>query len=290
MDVGAGRIRARFKQSIVRRVVGEVYSHFTADDGWAMASHLALQTLLSLFPFLIVVAAIAGVIGSQRLASEVASLVFETWPKEVARPMAREAHEVLTRIHAGALTLGLLFALWFASNGIEALRLALNRAYRIVEPRAYLYRRMQSLIFVCLGAVALLSLAIFIVFGPLVWAALLDVAPWLAGAERAMRVVRFATATIILAFVLTAAHQWLPAGQRRLVDILPGIGFTLVTWIAAGAGFGFYLQRIATYRDTYAGLANVTAAIVFFYVLATLLLLGAELNAALMRLRAAARL
>lgn len=268
-----------------RRVVVEAIDHFLGDDNWAIASHIALSTILSLFPFLIVVAAVSGIVGSQALAEEVARLIFQAWPEEVARPIAREAHAVLTRPGTGTVTIGLVVALWFASNGVEALRLALNRAYRVVERRNFLFRRLQSLAFVGLGAVGLIVLAFLVVLGPILWHAAVGVLPWLEAFAVTVVVVRYAVATAVLSVILVAAHLWLPGGRRRMADILPGIGVTLATWLLAGAAFGIYLRSFSAYSATYAGLAHAMTAIVFLYFVGALVLLGAELNAAMMRRR-----
>jgi membrane protein len=62
----------------------DAFYRFNADDGWAIASHIALSTLMSMFPFLILVTAIAGFIGSQDLADEVARIIIAAWPREVS--------------------------------------------------------------------------------------------------------------------------------------------------------------------------------------------------------------
>ncbi len=270
----------------MRQLFIDAYWHFVADDNWAIASHVALSTILSLFPFLIVVAAAAGVIGSQPLAQEVVRLIFEAWPEEVARPMAHEALAVLTRPGTGTITIGLAIALWFASNGVEALRLALNRAYRATETRHFLFRRLQSLGFVALGACGLLSLAFLVVLGPLLWRTAMARLPWLEAFDGQMFIARYVGAAVVLFGVLVAAHMWLPAGRRRILDILPGCAATLVTWLIAGVGFGYYLREFAAYSATYAGLAHAMTAIGFLYLVGVLVLLGAELNAALVQRRA----
>ena len=66
------------------RVVAEAFLRFSRDDGWAIASHISLSILMAMFPFLIVVTALAGIAGSVNLANEVARLMFAVWPKEVA--------------------------------------------------------------------------------------------------------------------------------------------------------------------------------------------------------------
>jgi len=268
-----------------RRVAAEAIDHFLSDDNWAIASHIALSTILALFPFLIVVAAVAGIIGSRPLAAEVARLVFQAWPEEVARPIAHEAEAVLTRPGTGTVTIGLAVALWFASNGVEALRLALNRAYRVVERRNFLFRRLQSIAFVGLGAAGFVVLAFLVVLGPILWHTAVGLAPWLETFAVTAVVVRYVIATVVLFVILVASHLWLPNGRRSLRDILPGIAVTLATWLVAGAAFGFYLRGFASYSATYAGLAHAMTAIVFLYFVGALVLLGAEFNAALMRRR-----
>src|SRR5271165_2670659 len=78
------------------RVAMDAFYRFNADDGWAIASHIALSTLMSMFPFLILVTAIAGFIGSKNLADEVARLIIAAWPREVSVGIAGEIHNVLT--------------------------------------------------------------------------------------------------------------------------------------------------------------------------------------------------
>ena len=68
----------------VYHVVMDAFYTFLADDGWAIASHIALSTLMALFPFLIVLTSLAGFFGSKELADQAAELLLEVWPKQVA--------------------------------------------------------------------------------------------------------------------------------------------------------------------------------------------------------------
>src|SRR5439155_1414121 len=77
------------------RLAIEAFRAFVDDDGWAIASHIALSALMSMFPFFLVLTAIAGIIGSKDLADEAARLVLEAWPEEVSAPIAAEIHNVL---------------------------------------------------------------------------------------------------------------------------------------------------------------------------------------------------
>src|SRR6185312_6475684 len=94
------------------QVLLDAIRQFLADDGWAIASHIALSTLMAMFPFLIVVTALAGFFfGSRDLADEAAKLLLEAWPKQVAAPIALDIAGVLTSTRGDVLTLGVLFAL-----------------------------------------------------------------------------------------------------------------------------------------------------------------------------------
>ena len=269
------------------RIALDAYYRFIADDGWAIASHIALSALMALFPFLIVVTSLAAsALGSKSLADEVAKLLLEAWPEEVAGPIANEIHKVLTTTRGDVLTVGVALAVYFASNGIESLRIGLNRAYGMMETRNWFLLRLESIGYVLIAAVALLALAFLIVLGPLLFATALKYAPYLAPLEWNFTVARYAVTSTVLVVALLIAHKWLPAGQRRFVDILPGIVATLLLWLASAVMFGRYLAEFAyTYVTYYAGLASVMIALVFLYWTASIFVFGGELNAAIGRAR-----
>jgi membrane protein len=258
-------------------VVSDALGHFNADDGWAMASHVALSSLMALFPFLIFVAAFAGAIGEAALANRVAEIVFNAWPEEVAGPITAEVRRVLAPVHGSLLTISALVALFLASNGVEAVRTALNRAYRVVDRRSIFVLRAQSLGFVLLGTIVFLMLA-----GLAVAAAALPMTPPFNNLFGAFGV---AVTSVLVVSALAAAHLWLPAGRPPWQRLWPGIATTLVTWLLAAWVFAYYLRSFANYAATYAGLAGVVTAMFFLYVVAVLMIFGAEFNAALGRLR-----
>ena len=260
---------------------------FVADDGWAIASYISLTLLTSLFPFLIFVAALAGFIGSEELASEAAGLVFAEWPKVVAGPIANEVSNVLTAPRGGLLTIGATLSVYFASSAIEALRVGLNRAYGLVETRRWWVLRLQSLLLVLVGAFALLGLAFLVVLGPLTLDALSAYFPWVVKVRPLLTFARLGAAALTLATSLFLAHLILPAHRPRLVDLVPGVTLTFLASIAFGEAFGIYLSEfVRNYVSTYAGLASAMIALVYLYWVALLFIFGGELNAAILRARA----
>jgi membrane protein len=266
------------------RIVSEAFDHFNNDDAWAIASHIALSILMAMFPFFIVLTSIASLFDFRNLADEVAKFLLATWPEEIAKPIALEIHNVLTTSHTGVLTVGAVLAVFFASSGVEALRIGLNRAYGETELRHWFVLRLESIFYVLVAAIAMLALGILIVLGPLLFGAAVQFAPWLQEIEGTFNLVRFGVAGAVLIIALLVVHKWLPAGRRRFVDILPGVLATLVLWLAAGVAFGRYLaQYSSSYVTYYAGLASVMMALVFLYWSASIFIFGGELNSALSR-------
>lgn len=269
----------------------DAFWQFNADDGWAIASHIALSTLMAMFPFFLVLTALAGVFGSQYLADEAAGLVLQAWPEEVSGPISREIHNVLVGAHGQVLTVGVLLAVYFASSGIESLRIGLNRAYTAVETRSIWLLRLESIGYVILAAIGLLALSFLVLLAPLIWTTLVRRFPAMEPFGEVVTFVRLATASVLLIVPLFVVHKWLPAGKRRMFEILPGILVTLALWLITGIAFGRYLADFAfTYSVYYAGLAAPIIALVFLYWTASIFIYGGELNATISKMRSERKL
>ena len=134
------------------RVLYDAFMRFSQDDGWAIASHVALSILTSLFPFLIFVTALAGFFGSKNLSDEGIQILFQAWPQQVAAPIANEIHNVLTQTRSGVLTIGVILSIYFSSSGVEAVRIGLNRAYKVRDSRPWWLLRLESIAYVFVGA------------------------------------------------------------------------------------------------------------------------------------------
>ena len=193
---------------------------------------------------------------------------------------------MLTTTRGGVLTLGAVFAVYFASSGVESLRIGLNRAYGLYEQRSWWLLRLESIGYVLVSALALLVLAFLVVLGPLIFKAAANYAPWIEPLESHYDFARVGIGGGVLAVALFILHMWLPAGRRGLSKVWPGIAATLALWLACGFAFGHYLADFAyTYVTYYAGLASAMIALVFLYYSAWIFVYGGELNAAIARVR-----
>ena len=265
----------------------DAFYTFLADDGWAIASHIALSTLMALFPFLIVLTSLAGFFGSKELADQAAGLMLQVWPKQVADTLSGQIHDVLTTTRGDVLTVGAVLAVYFASNGVEALRIALNRAYSVIETRRWYWLRLESIGYTLVAAFTSLAMAFLIVLGPLILEAARRHIPLIVESnEQLLTFARYGVTVTALIVALFILHAWVPAGRRSFLQILPGIIFTMAASLVSGIVFGQYLARFANnYVTMYAGLASVIIALVFLYFIAAIFVYGGELNAAIIKSR-----
>lgn len=270
---------------VTYKVLYDAFYHFAEDDGWAMASHVALSSLLAMFPFLIFGTALASFLGANEFADTAVHLIFDTWPASIAEPISKEVVQVLTIPHGGLLTVSVLAAAYFASNGVEALRVSLNRAYRVHEKRPWYITRAISLAYVLAAVLALAVVSLLLVLIPLAAGYVEKWFPWMQTLLTVIENWRIWGTVGILAATLVIAHLFMPAGKRRFMDVLPGICFTLIAWAAAAFVFAYYISTFANYTRTYAGLASIMIVLVFLYMVGVIFIIGGEINAAMMKYR-----
>ncbi|MEL6873385.1 MAG: YihY/virulence factor BrkB family protein, partial [Pseudomonadota bacterium] len=135
-------------------------------SGFTMAGSVAFSFVLALFPFCIFVGAVAGVFGGRELAEVAITKLFEVLPAQVAQALVPQVNAIMGQTRIDLITLGGAVALFFATNGIETLRNALNFAYREPETRAYPLCLLVSALFVLVNAVCSLSITWLIVVAP----------------------------------------------------------------------------------------------------------------------------
>jgi membrane protein len=269
------------------KVVWDAYNGFELNDGWSMSGFIAFSGLLSLFPFLIFVATFIGIMVGEARSERVIEALFQIAPEHVARTVQPVVEEVLGKRSSGVLSLSALFAIWVASNAVEALRIAFDRAYQVPDPRNFFQNRALAIGLVFLGALVAALLGLSIILSPLI----LSVAQ-----ERAHLQLPIVAGTlsygfgvaVFVGFVLLM-HRVLPGRRPPGIRFWPGVLMTAALWVALAAGFSYYLRWTPTYTVTYGTLAGVIITLMFFYLTGVTLIYGAEINAALNRREARER-
>ncbi len=248
-----------------------------------LAGHIAYTGLLAIFPFLIFLASLAGFLGVYVDSIAGVNAVFDMLPTDVAKTLKPVINEVLRTQDGGLLTLGLLGALWVASNAFDALRIALNAAYEFDEPRPWWLMKLGSIGAVVIGGIVFILLSVLIILGPLIWKGILYISPLSQEDRWAYSLLRYSLASTLLFLTVLALHRWLPGHRMRFRALLPGALATTVLWLAGASLFSLYVANLGNYSATYGSLGGVIITLLFFYISAVLFIFGAELNAALLR-------
>jgi len=264
----------------IRTLWDALYS-FNMNDGSAMAGFIAFSGLLSIFPFLIFAATLTGIMVGSARSAEVIDALFGIAPAHVALTLEPVIVEVLGKQSQSVLTLSAIFAVYVASNAVEAFRIAFDRAYAVVDPRSFVHNRLIAILIVFVGAIVAALLGFMIIFSPL----LLLVAESFAGRPIPGFAAYITYGFGILVFVgfVMLMHVMLPGqtiGARRL---WPGVMVTTALWLMAAGGFTLYLSFVPSYTVTYGTLAGVIITLMFFYLTGATIIYGAEVNAALDR-------
>jgi len=264
----------------------DAVARFDRKGGWVMSSHIAMSMMLALFPFILFVVSLAGFLSQDVNTDDLLELVFGAWPDDVAQPIVDEIQKVVASSSSRLMTLGGIVAIYFASNGVDAVRVAMTTAYRDEDTRPFWSARLLSLGFVLVGGALILFAALFEVALPLYFNFVAEAVPgswsdWFTSDK-----LRLGLTLGVPVFSVAACHLWLPGHLHSLGQIWPGVLLTLVLWAGAAQGFAFYVARFSAYGATYAGLAGAMAALIFMYLMAAILILGAEFNGALIARRA----
>lgn len=264
-------------------VLWDAWNRFNRNDGAAMAGYVAFSSLLSIFPFLIFATALAGLMVGQDNTEATIEALFQIAPEHVARTLEPAVSEVLHQRSNSLLTVSVVFAIYVASNAIDSIRMAFDRAY-LVTPDSFLLNRLRAISFVLVGAVVAGLLGFTILLSPLLIrlaATFLDI--------QVPGITSYLTYGFGLAVFVGFAwgmHRYLP-GRRlsRAIRLWPGVVLTALLWIIAATAFSTYLSYAPSYTVTYGTLAGVIITLMFFYITGTVIIFGAEFNAALNRMK-----
>jgi membrane protein len=266
------------RQLPLTKVMVRTVSEFLDDEMSTYASALAYQMLFSLFPFLLFLIALIGFLHLPdffswlRLQSE---LVLPPQALEQVNPVIDQ----LQQSKGGLLSIGIFIALWTASAGVRLMMSAMNAAYDVVEARPVWKRIPLSVAYTIGIAMMMLAVAALMVTGP-------QVMNWIAaqiGMEEFIvtlwTVLRWPLIVILLMVAVALIYYVMPDVKQEFRFITPGSVLAVVVWILASLGFGYYVKTFADYNAMYGSIGAIIVLLLYFYISAAVLLLGAEMNA-----------
>lgn len=259
------------------------------------AAALAYRGLFGLFPFVLIVVVLAGALGLagflERAMDQASAGPPEYVPpqlepvveqgREHLEPLQRMVEQAQRQARGGLLFFGVALALWSTSALAGTLTEALNAAYEVGETRRWWKVTALSLAFgPVLALLVIVSVALMLI-GP----QLVERVTELVGLDGVFVALwgwlRFPVALLLLGVVLSLVYRFGPnaEGQRfRYVGV--GAALAVVSWAVLSVGFSFYLANFADYGVTYGSLGAAVGLLLYLYLCASVVLFGAEVNAA----------
>jgi len=262
-----------------RDILLRTFQEVSRDNVGLIAAGLAFYTLLAIFPAITALVSVYGLVADGADVPgdflAVASLVPEAARAMLADQMTRVAEGSTGALSLAAI-ISLVIALWGASRGTQAFMMAMNIAYGEREKRGLVK---LNLIAIAL-TISLLLLSGVALFGTLVVPIALasfgihDEKSWLIAMLRwPLLAVFFMVALAVLYRIAPSRHD----AKWRWVT--PGSVVAVLLWLLASMAFSFYLANFASYNETYGSLGAIVGTLMWFWVSAFVVILGAELNA-----------
>jgi membrane protein len=252
------------------------------NDGFIHAGNLAYLSLLTLFPFIIVTAALARLLGQNEDTEHAVDSVLSTLPPQVGDMLEQPINDVLHARTGSLLWLGAMVGLWTVGSFIETIRDILRRAYGTTSSRPFWQHRLRSVAIIIIsimlmmaGFAAQVLLTAVEQFVGQLFPMAHEISSWL-------RVTRLVPAAIVFGALYLMFWSLTPGRYRtRWAPKWPGALFVMLWWYGVLQLLPMVLQRLHGYTLTYGGLAGFVIALLFFWLIGYGLVIGAHLNAAL---------
>lgn len=255
------------------------------DDISSVAAALAYRFFLALFPFFIFLAALAGfvthLLGIDNPTDRIINTIGDTLPSDVTSVLRTQLESVVNNRNAALLSVGLLGTLWAASSGVGSLMKAMNRAYGVKETRPAWERYVLAIGLTAFAGLMLIASFLVLVVWQATGTKIADKLGLEGIAASLLPLVRWPVAILGIVFAAGVLYRVVPNARLSVKQVLPGTALFTTVWLVATYVFGLYVSHFAAYNSTYGALGGVVILLVWFYLTAFILLVGAELNAVL---------
>lgn len=243
---------------------------------------LTYYLVFAAFPLLVLLGTLPGALGleSEALLDELGRFV----PRQVTDLVGRYWADVAQNGGKRLLWSSAVFTLWLPLRAADCLGQAVRRAFGMARPRG-LRHKLRTLLFTLWLTVTLPLVVLLITVGRRALGyvtARLGLPSWVAGAWNGLR---FVLLGLVMAAALTLLYLLALGRRRPLRQVLPGVAASLAAWMALSVGFSYYVEYVAGYTLLYGSVAAVVVTLLWLYLSAMALVMGAEYNALLCRRR-----
>jgi len=259
-----------------------VWTGINDDDVLGRAAQLAYNFLFAIFPGLIFVTALLGMLAGPgtQLRESLMRYMATAMPGPASQVIAQNLQQTSQASSGWKVLLGIVLALWSASAGMAALQDTLNAVYNVKEGRSFLKARSLAIGLTILCSLLVLTALSIILFGNEAAnfvSAHLGLGPVITWTWKIVQwPIAFFFLTLVFAIIYYAAPD---VEQRHWQWISPGAVIGIVLWLVVSFGFRVYLHFFNSYSATYGALGAVIILMLWFYVTGAAILTGGEVNA-----------
>ncbi|ODS56408.1 MAG: hypothetical protein ABS36_08465 [Acidobacteria bacterium SCN 69-37] len=270
----------RFRLPIsLRDLLRRTWAEFQRDDATGLAAQLSFYLVLSVFPALVCLIALASLFPLQDLTDETARLIGPFVPASAVALLRDFMVRIGESRDTGVLGVGVLVALWSASTPMVAVVTVMNRTYGITETRPWWRVRLTAMALSAGLALFILTSFTLVVFGP----QLVDLlAHWLGWSQVFVWTWKLLQWPLVFGLVsigIGLIYYFAPDAEQDWVWITPGSVLATALWLAGSLGFRYYAVNFGNYDATYGALGGMMLLLMWFYVSGIAVVIGAELNA-----------
>jgi membrane protein len=259
----------------------KVWTEIGNDEVFTWGSALAYAWIFAIFPFLIFLLSLAPYLPGttkQKVMDQISHVTSSNVGGDAGGTVAKSLNEVMSHQTGGLLSIGLILALWGASGGMSMTMSALDKAYYIHCSRSFIKQRAIA-IGLTVATVAIILLVIFLLpIGTGIIAYLARHGHIALLGKILIDIVRYAIALALLFGVVSMIYYFGPCIKQKYHAITPGAIFTVIVWVVLGFAFAFYVTHFGNFNATYGALGGAIVLLLFFYINAVVLVIGAEVN------------
>src|SRR4051812_28842633 len=262
----------------------KVWAEVTKDDVFTWGSALAYAWIFAIFPFMIFMLTLAPYMPGNlkdKAMSAVSNAAWSSVGGDAGQKIVDSVNEVMSKQKGGLLSFGLILALWGASGGMVMTMNALDKAYYVQSSRSFIKQRAIAIGLTLATAVLILAVLFLLPIGTGIISYLAKHGHLGFVGKLLINLVRYAVALALLFGIVSLIYYFGPSLKQKYQAITPGAVFTVVVWILGGLGFAFYVTHFGNFNATYGALGGAIIMLLFFYINAVVLLIGAEVNAVL---------
>lgn len=247
------------------------------DDLNGLSAQLAYFFLLALFPLLIVLFTLLPYL--QIPQQDMLGVIREFAPVETINLIEKNVNYVMNHRNGGLLSFGIIGTIWSASNGINAIVRAFNKAYNVKESRTFLVSRGMAIL-LTFGMIFVFILAIILpIFGKEIGIFLFSYLGYKTEFLRLWNMLGWFGSAIILFLIFTGLYWIAPNVKLRCRSAFPGAAFATFGWIVSSLGLSFYVDNISNYSLMYGSIGTIIVLMIWLYLSAFIIILGGEVNA-----------